>query len=399
MSGEDSSVGGVKTLTTGRGRRAWVLLSLLVLLSDIPPFGSAVQQAPAGGRPRASAATADAVTIQRGRLFVGGKPFTIRGINYNPTPIGSDIIDPTAPRFDLPRIAALGANTLGTYHLGRAEWDRWSDVAGGETFYSALYPAAEALGLKILVGYLSNHTMDWTDRARVARVTAQFQALVLKARGRRSTLMYLIGNEVFEKLADDAQRRAYATWIGEMVRWTQLNDPGHPVVYADSHDLPGLKWLQAHAPDLDVYGVNSYAFRSAADLARILAGYARAWSGKPLLLHEWGTDSWNAERRVTDEGAQGARLTELAAAVDAATGDPAHPLLGSLYFAYTDEWRFVGPWTSQDYDAGWVCGSCFDGRADEDHWGLARATVARGAGTRTVKPAYEAMRRAWGGTR
>jgi hypothetical protein len=375
----------------------WAILLLLLLVSGVPSLSFADSPEPS---PRLSLAGAAAgvVTIRQGRLFVDGRPFKIKGINYNPTPIGSDVIDPTAPRFDVPRIAALGANTLGTYHLGRAEWDRWSNVTSGEAFYDALHPVAENAGLRIVVGYFANHRMDWTDRARVARVTTQYQGLVLKARNRPSTLMYLIGNEVFERLVDDSQRRAYATWIGEMVAWTHVNDPRHPVAYADSYRLPALRWLQSHAPDLDVYGINNYAFTTAESLASILIDYAQAWPGKPILLHEWGTDSWDAAKRVTDEAAQGARLQELAAAIGAVYGDPAHPLIGSLYFAYTDEWRFVGPWTSQDHDGGWTCGACFDGRADEDHWGLARAIAANGAGARTVKTAYQALRQAWGGT-
>ncbi len=345
--------------------------------------------------PRARPEAIGLVTIQQGKIFVDGEPFDIRGINYNPTPIGSDTIDPAAPSFDLPRIAALGANTVGTYHLGRAEWGRWSDVTSGETFYAALYPVAEAYNLKIVVGYLSTHMMDWTDQARVARVTAQYQRLLLKARNRLSTLMYLIGNEVFEKLPSDEQRRAYAIWIGEMVAWTRANDPAHPVVYADSQGLPAVRWLKSYAPDLDIYGINNYAFAAPESLARMLTEYANAWPGKPLLLHEWGTDSWNARMSVADERAQSTRVKELAAAIHAASSDPARPLLGSLYFAYSDEWRFVGPWTSQDHDLGWACGSCFDGRADEDYWGLANAVAVNEARTRTFKAAYRTLQSAW----
>jgi hypothetical protein len=379
--------------------RILTVAAVLAFISGLTPLSFAEHHA-AQDPAIAAADSMDPVAIRHGRLFVGHKPFAIRGMNYNPSAIGSDIADPFAPRFDVSRIAALGANTIGTYNLGRAEWGAFSEIANGERFYDALYPVAETHNLKILVAYFSNSSIDWTDRTRVARVTAQFQWLVAKARDRRSTLMYLIGNEVFERLVDDAQRRAYASWIGEMVSWTHRHDPRHPVVYADSHRLPALYWLKTHAPALDVYGVNTYAFDSTEALKRTLDGYAQAWPGKPIMLHEWGTDSWNAEAGAIDEGAQAARVKTLAEAIDAtqtaAYGTAPHPLVGSLYFAFTDEWRFVGPWTSQDRDAGWRCASCFDGRADEDYWGLTKAVAANGAIGRRVKPAYQALQRAWG---
>ena len=382
--------------SAGVGRLS-VVFAVLVLISGLPSVSFADPPALSISPSQARMAAAGQVTIRDGRIFIDGAPFRIRGINYNPTPVGTDIIDPGAPKFDVPRIAALGANTVGTYHLGLAEWGRRSNVTSGEVFYDALYPVAEADDLKIVVGYFSNHTMDWTDRARVARVTAQYQRLVLKARQRPSTLLYLIGNEVFERLSTDDQRRAYAVWIGEMVAWTLVNDPAHPVVYADSQSLPGLKWLKSYAPNLGVYGINNYAFTSPETLSTILTAQGRAWPGKPILLHEWGTDSWNAQRGVTDERAQSERLNELAAAVQAVSSDPTHPFIGSLYFAYSDEWRFVGSWSTQDHDRGWICGSCFDGQADEDHWGLARAVEVKGAGDRAFKPAYRTLQTAWGG--
>jgi hypothetical protein len=393
QAGEDFSLSRIHSLNAVKSLLCAVLFTAAVI-AGLPAAGFADQTRSVFS----SLVRTDAsglVTIRHGKLFVDGQPFNVRGVNYNPTPIGSDTIDPGAPRYDVPRIAALGANTLGTYNLGRAEWGKWSDVTSGEIFYDTLVIVAEALNLRIVVGYLSNHTIDWTDRARVARVTAQYQRLVLRARNRPSTLMYLIGNEVFEKLPSDVQREAYAMWIGEMVTWTHASDPQHPVVYADSGTLPGLRWLRSDAPTLDIYGVNNYAFTTPETLSTMLAQQGRAWPGKPIFLHEWGTDSWRVEKRVTDERAQGARLKELAEAIDTVYGDPIHPLIGSLYFAYSDEWRFVGPWTTQDPDPGWTCTSCFDGQANEDYWGLTRAVAINGAAARPLKAAFRTLQGLW----
>lgn len=372
------------------------MLVLLVLIIGLV-VGLVVFRAYKQGLLGASSGAA-VVTLQNGKLFVNGSQFEIRGINYNPTPTGSDQLDATAPANDVPKMAALGVNTIGTYSAGLAEYSQWSNLTVGQNFYNALYPIAEANNLKIIVGYYSNETIDWTDSARVAKVTSQYQQTVTNAKNRPSTLAYMIGNEIFEKMANSTQRNAYAQWIGNMVNWTHSvsGDLNHPVMYADRGDSFGLTYLKTYAPTLDIYAVNNYSFSSTSSLTSILNGYASSWPGKPLFLHEWGTDSLNYSTGAEDQASQGSRYKTLSQAVhNTYTMSSSTPFIGATAFEFTDEWRFVGSSSSQDKDSGWGCNSCFDGRANEDYWGLMKAVSAGSSSARQYKQAYYDLQSYW----
>lgn len=337
------------------------------------------------------------VTFTGSKMYVNNQQFIIRGVNYNPTFIGSDQYDFGAAANDIPKIKAMGANTVGTYMLGKSEYAQWSDLPQGDQQYQALMPAAEQAGLKVIVGYYANETIDWTNTTRVAKVTSQYQELVNKAKLHPATLMYMVGNELFEKLPNDTQRIAYAKWAGNMANWTHANDPNHPVFYADRGDSYGLSWLKAYAPNLDVNGVNNYSFSNAESLKTITQGYANSWPGKPVLIHEWGVDSLNVGTSQEDGTLQANNMTALASAVDSISANASYPLIGGLNFEFTDEWRFVGSSSTQDKDGGFLCTSCFDGRANEDFWGLTRAVSNGSSSQRVSKPAYAALQSLWAG--
>lgn len=345
-----------------------------------------------------SASAASVVSIQGGRIYVDGSKFDIKGVEYNPTSIGSDQLDATAPQYDVPRIKTTGANTIGTYISGKFDYDTYTDITTGVNFYNALYPVAESNNLKLIVAYYANDHVDWTNSTQVARLTSQYQEMVTNTKARPSTLMYMIGNELFEKLANDTQRQAYANWVGQMVNWTHSSagDPNHPVMYADRGDQVGLTWLKQYATNIDIYGVNNYSFTSSSSLDSIMTAYANSWPGKPVLLHEFGSDSWDVNAKVEDQTKQATAIQNLAGYVKSVSNTSSSPFLGGLLFEFSDEWRFVGSLSTQDADAGWTCQSCFDGHANEDYWGLFKDASAGQASGRSVKSSYNALMQAWG---
>lgn len=340
--------------------------------------------------------SANIVVVSAGKLYINGNPFTIRAVNYNPTPIGSSTIDTTAPFADIPKIAQLGANTIATYFIGRADFDQWFDLTTGVNFYNNLYPAAESNNMKLILGYYSNEHENWTDATQVARITKQYQDMVAAAKDRPSTLVYMIGNEVFEKLANETQKTAYAQWIGNMVNWTHTFDPNHPVMYSDIANYTGLPYLKQYAPSLDIYGINHYAFATTADLNNLFAQDVSLWPGKAIMLHEWGSDAYNVNSRSIENNTQASQIVKLAQIIDSLV--PNFPVVGSALFEYSDEWRFVGSSSTQDPDSGWTCPSCFDGAANEDFWGVATDAATGDAKNRILKPSYYSLQQYWQGT-
>src|SRR5437660_12936283 len=106
------------------------------------------------------------VTLSGSQLLVGGQPFQVKGIAYNPVPIDGSNADSAACQYDVPRIADMHANTISTYMCGYARWQQWT-ISTGVNFYKQLSMYAERYGLKIIVAYYSNQTVDWTDSSLV----------------------------------------------------------------------------------------------------------------------------------------------------------------------------------------------------------------------------------------
>ena len=374
-----------------------ILLFFFVL--NFGPFKDTARP-PVTPKPVAKAAGASVVKIQNGKLYVNGSLFTLKAINYQPTAVGSDQGDATAPIDDVPKMAQMGANTVAVYSCSKFEWDQWSDAGSGDVFCNNLLTTTEQQNMKLIVGYFSNQAMDWTNSTRITKVTQQYQSMVLSSKDRPPTLIYMIGNETFEKMANDTQRTAYAKWIGQMVDWTHLNDPNHPVMYADNDQKGALNWLKTYAPSIDIYGTNSYNWSTATELKTAFDGIKAAWPGKPFLLHEWGVDSLNAPTQLEDLAAQASRVNQLLQVIAAVYADTNYPLLGHIFFEYTDDWSKLGTISSQTPDPGWPwsCKTPFDGKCNEEYWGITTAQAAGQAKNRSLKPVYYTFQSLWKNT-
>ncbi|MFK8252453.1 glycoside hydrolase 5 family protein [Ancylobacter terrae] len=213
--------------------------------------------------PRAVAQVPPRVSVSGDRLLVEGHPFHVRGATGN------------GP---LPLLAMIGGNTLRTYGEDPA----------------ATLDAAQAAGLKVIVGFWLGHPRlgaDYTDAGFVARQLDELAALVRRHRHHPALLMWGIGNEV-EVGLDDGDDALVWPAIGAAAALVKSLDPEHPRM-AVLAELGGGKLgrLMAGAPDIDVLGVNSYgeALPSVPGRAR-----AQGWTG-PIVITEAGPlGQWQA---------------------------------------------------------------------------------------------------------
>ncbi len=207
-----------------------------------------------------AAAAAD-VTVAGPDIRVDGAPFTVRG---------------AAGEERLNLLKSLGATTVRSY--------------GGDP--GALLDAAEAAGLKVIVGLWVGQPRqgaDYGDPAFVARQREELQVLVNKYKTHPALLMWGIGNEVEVDLADPSAIWPEIEKIASMVKGL---DPHHPTM-AVLAEVGGDKAaaLRKVAPSIDVLGINSYgdALFSAAARAR-----AQGWTG-PVVIAEMGAlGQWQA---------------------------------------------------------------------------------------------------------
>src|SRR5436190_1324348 len=97
------------------------LASLTAAAVGSAPF-TAARGAPSASGSRVSPWRPGALKISEGRLLLEGRPFTVRGVVYQPTPIGEDptssdspfstYSDPRIRQRDFPLLQKLGANTI-----------------------------------------------------------------------------------------------------------------------------------------------------------------------------------------------------------------------------------------------------------------------------------------------
>jgi hypothetical protein len=194
-----------------------------------------------------------------------------------------------------------------------------------------------------------------------------------------------IGNEVFEHLPSESARQAYAQWIGSMSQWATINASQHPVIYADNAQLTALPYLKEHTPQLTIYTINNYQWNSSTELISEINNLTSQWPGIQILLHEWGSDSFNVNAYTEDQPAQAQQIAHLAQEIETAAQTIPDIFIGTYLFEFTDEWTKINNPETQDPDPGqpWTCNTCFDHQANEDYWGIYQ------------KPAYEALKNIW----
>jgi hypothetical protein len=193
------------------------------------------------------------------RLMRDGEPFVIRGAGGP----GS-----------LEMLAACGGNTIRTWGVEDVE----KQVDGVR-----MIDRAHKVGLAVTVGLWlghERHGFDWNDSNAIARQRKMVEDAVIAYRHHPALLSWGLGNEM-EGVGDNA-----TIWreVNSLARRIKELDPGHPVMTVVANvNPPKLAAIKAHAPDIDILGINAYA--GVADMAARLR--AEGWA-KPYCITEFG---------------------------------------------------------------------------------------------------------------
>ena len=184
----------------------------------------------------------------------------------------------------MPDVRAMGVNTVRTW--------------GTDGTTRPLLDAAAANGVKVINGFWlqpgggpgSGGCVDYvTDATYKQNMLTEFVRWVNEYKDHPGVLMWNVGNESILGMQNcfggtqlEDQRVAYVRFVNDVARAIHAADPNHPVTSTDAW-TGAWPYLKAHAPDLDLYAVNSYGAVCNVRSDWVAGGYT-----KPYILTEGG---------------------------------------------------------------------------------------------------------------
>ncbi|MFI9012293.1 discoidin domain-containing protein [Actinosynnema sp. NPDC053489] len=269
------------------------------------------------------------------QLTVDGRPWTVKGLTWGPP--AAD-----AARY-MPELKSMGVNTLRTW--------------GTDGSTKPLLDAAAANGIRVMNGFwlqpgggpgsggCVNYVTDTTYKTDVLNAIKQW---VTTYKDHPGVLMWNVGNESILGLQNcysgaelENQRVAYARYVNEAARAIHAIDANHPVTNTDAW-TGAWAYLKAHAPDLDLYSVNSYG-----NVCQVRQDWTNGGYTKPYLLTEAGpAGEWEVPddvNGVPDEPTDVQKRDGYTRAWNCITGHTGVSLGGTL-FHYGTEYDFGAVW-------------------------------------------------------
>ncbi len=305
-------------------------------------------------------------TLKNGhyQLMVAGAPFIVKGVCYNPIPIGQSHdydfwSDPSEPwKKDGELMKKMGVNAVRFYAPGE-------NVESVRKVVSDLY---KLYGIRTMMGnwlaFWNYPAPFYDDEAFRQKVKTEVLGMVEALKNEDGILFWILGNENnysfsgkinpwsserIDKLGDErqcmlARAESYYTLIDEIAVEIHKIDPLHPVVMGNG-ELICLDVAAEFSKNIDIVGCVIYRGKTFGNIFSTL----RTTFDKPLVFIEFGSDAYNAYEKKEDEDNQALFLESQWSEIYrnlANNPDGAGNCLGGAMFEWTDEW-----WKHKDYDA------------------------------------------------
>ena len=300
-------------------------------------------------------------------LYVNEKPFLIKGVGYNPTPIGKGydydfFSDPNKPWLvDGKLMKQAGINCVRVYSPG-------NNIEKVKEFISDMY---EKFGIYTLMsdwlGLWDYPRANYADEAFKAKTKERILNVVKALKDEKGLLMWILGNEnnytfsgkigfwtseEIEKISQPRRKQIrkaeiYYTFINDLTKAIKKIDTIHPIALGNGED--GFLGVASDiCTDLDVLAIIIYRGKKFGNLFNNIQNSF----DKPILVSEFGCDSYNAHKEHEDQEIQSKfLLTQWKDLYSntAFSGKKNGNSIGGVVFEWTDEW-----WKyNESYDPGW----------------------------------------------
>ncbi|PJC48668.1 MAG: hypothetical protein CO035_02265, partial [Candidatus Omnitrophica bacterium CG_4_9_14_0_2_um_filter_42_8] len=322
------------------------------------------------------------ISGKRFQLIVNNKPYIIKGMAYNPVPIGKNHeydfwSDARRPHIvDGELMKEIGVNTIRVYQPGKY-------VKATKDTMRDLY---NIFGIRVAMGHWLGfwEEPNYADPVFRERVKKDVLDMVRTYKDEKGILVWILGNEnnisfsygpqsmnlwtteTIEKLDDpflkrQARAKFYYSFVNEIAREIHKIDKLHPVVLANA-ELTDIDAAVGVTPDIDILGCSIYRGKSFGSFFR----EAQKKINKPVLITEFGCDRYDAFLEKEDHAIQAefieAEVREVEKNIFSGTG--AGNSIGCFVFEWTDEWwkleeNDAARWGIHDTVASWSNGAYY----------------------------------------
>ncbi len=316
-------------------------------------------------------------------LLLNGKPTLLKGISYNPTPIGKGYdykfyLDEAKPwLIDGPLMKKLGINCIRIYATDVEHLD------AVKQFISDMY---EQFGIYTIVsdwlGLWDSPGANYADPEFRKRTKERVLTVVEALKDTEGVLIWNLGNENnytfsgkigfwtspeieeignhYEKIMKKAE--IYYTFVDEIAAGIKEIDPVHPIALGNG-EASFLQIAAKVCDNIDLLGIIIYRGKKFGNLFDNI----RNIFDKPVLLSEFGCDSYNAFKDTEDQDIQATFLMSQWKDLYENTpfsGNKKGNCIGGVIFEWADEWwkhdeGYTPNWKVHNTEAGWSNGSYY----------------------------------------
>ncbi|MBP7088672.1 MAG: hypothetical protein KBB01_05170 [Candidatus Omnitrophica bacterium] len=365
------------------------------------------------------------------QLLVNGKPFIIKGITYSPTRVGESPDDGTQQNWttqDLNQNGLIDSPYESWVDLNKNNIQDENEKVVGDFYllkkmgvnvlrvYHQPFPLNKEIfrqlhakyGIYIILGdFLGKYTLgsnadwdqgtDYDNPLHKKNMLESIKQMVLEFKDEPYVLIWLLGNENVYGLGCNADKKpaSFFSFANEAALLIKSLDPQKRPVAISSGDILYLDIFAKNAPDIDIFGTNSY---------RGPYGFLDLWgevkrvSAKPVMITEYGASAYGKSyslQEAEEYQAEYHKNNWLDILFNSA-GFGAGNAIGGIAYEWLDEW-----WKA--YEPGYhdkkglFSGPFLDGYMHEEWLGI----CGQGEGKhspylRQLRKAYETYAELWG---
>ena len=349
---------------------------------------------------------ATSVQVKGRQLLVNGTPFTIQGVAYSPTPVGTQTTPPLNYVFwtdaakpfstDFPLMKAMGANVVRTYDARQAS--------------AAVLSAAQSNGLYVIMGYPVAIGDVQTSTGQAA-VVSGFKSMVQTWATNPAVLMWELGNEVTNEVPGDLN---FATsWYALLnnaaaaAKAAEISMTGtfHPFTTSNKDinfiGAAGVGASDAQMTNLDMWGGTVYRGANFTCPSSVFVQYSTS-SAKPFYISEFGMGAFNSTTGKEDQAQQAGVLSSQLATIQSnlSASNPSNVAAGASVFEWSDEWwksLFNTSDSVQDTPLpnGDFSNACYAQVPQFEEW-FGITAIQAGTNARRLRQAYYTLQSYWG---